>query len=214
MAGLYRGVMWLIGLTGGIGSGKSSVSARLAARGAVVVDADAIVRTLQEPGQPVFAAMVEHFGPDIVAVDGTLDRQAVADLVFGDDAALAALNAIVHPEVGAEIARRLEAEAATDHIVILDVPLLVESGRDDLAALIVVDVDPELAVERLVAHRGYRTEDAWARIARQASRADRIARADVVIDNNGSLEDLGDEVERVWVWITQLTGADDAPERS
>ena len=196
--------MLLIGLTGGIGSGKSSVSARLAERGAVVVDADAITRELQEPGQPVLAAMVERFGPDILAADGTLDRQVTADLVFADPAALADLNAIVHPAVGAEIARRLEAEAGTDHVVVLDVPLLVESGRSDLAGLVVVDVDPELAVARLVEHRGFRAEDARARMARQAPREERLAKADLVIDNGGSLQDLEAEVARAWAWIEGL----------
>ena len=196
--------MLLIGLTGGIGSGKSSVSARLAERGAAVIDADAIVREVQGPGTPVLAAMVERFGPGILAADGTLDRQAVADVVFTDDAALADLNAIVHPAVGAEIARRLEAEAATDHVVILDVPLLVESGRSDLAAMIVVDVDPAVAVARLVEHRGFRADDAWARIARQVSREDRLAKADLVVDNSGSLADLDAEVARAWAWIETL----------
>ncbi len=193
--------MLLIGLTGGIGSGKSSVSARLSALGAVVVDADAIVRDVQAPDGPVFASMVERFGPSIVAADGSLDRQAVADLVFTDPDALAALNAIVHPAVGAEIARRLEAEAETDHVVVLDVPLLVESGRDDLAGLIVVDLDPEVAVARLVEHRGFRAEDARARMARQASREDRLARADFVIDNGGSPVDLDQQVSDAWAWI-------------
>ncbi|QXC61693.1 dephospho-CoA kinase [Aquihabitans sp. G128] len=180
------------------------MSARLATHGAVVIDADAIVREVQEPGQPVFLAMVERFGPGIVGPDGALDRQAVADLVFTDGEALAALNAIVHPAVGAEIARRLEAEAATDHVVVLDVPLLVESGRDDLAALLVVDVDPELAIERLVAHRGFREDDARARIARQASRADRLAKADRVIDNAGTPEQLDAAVDATWTWIESL----------
>src|SRR5699024_11131826 len=121
----------LIGLTGEIGSGKSTVSSAFAERGAIVIDADAIVHELQAPGQPVLAAMVEAFGPDILNKDGTLHRQAVADRVFGDDEALATLNGIVHPAVGAEIAERLLAAAETDRIVILDVPLLVESGRDD-----------------------------------------------------------------------------------
>lgn len=200
----YRGAMLLIGLTGGIGSGKSSVSARLAARGAVVIDADAIVREVQAPGQPVFEAMVERFGPGIVAVDGSLDRQAVADVVFTDAEALADLNALVHPAVSAEIARRLEAEAETDHVVVLDVPLLVESGRDDLAGLLVVDVDPELAVERLVAHRGFREDDARARMARQASREQRRARADLVIDNSGPIEALDAQVAEAWAWIEGL----------
>lgn len=193
--------MLLIGLTGGIGSGKSTVSSALAARGAVVIDADAITRELQEPGRPVLAAMVERFGAGIVQTDGTLDRQAVADIVFNDAEALADLNAIVHPAVGAEIAARLEHEAGTDHVVILDVPLLVESGRGDLAGLIVVDLDPEVAVRRLVEHRGFREDDARARIARQASREERLAKADVVVDNSGTVDDLQPEIDRVWAWI-------------
>lgn len=190
--------MLLIGLTGGIGSGKSTVSAMLAARGAVVIDADAITRELQRPGTPVFQAMVDRFGPGIVAHDGTLDRQAVADLVFHDAEALADLNAIVHPAVGAEIARRMEGAAGTDRIVVLDVPLLVESGRDDLAAVVVVDVDPEVALARLVEQRGMRPDDARARMARQASREERLARADEVLDNSGSLDDLRAQVDALW----------------
>ena len=193
--------MLLIGLTGGIGSGKSSVSARLGSFGAVVVDADAIVRDLQAPGGAVLEAMVARFGSGIINADGSLDRQAVADVVFTDSAALADLNAIVHPAVGAEIARRLEVEASTDHVVILDVPLLVESGRDDLAGLIVVDLDPEVAVARLVEHRGFRAEDARARIARQASREDRLARADLVIDNSGTPAELHAQADAAWAWI-------------
>jgi dephospho-CoA kinase len=195
----------LVGLTGGIGSGKSTVSSSLAARGAVVIDADAITRELQEPGQPVLAAMVERFGEGILQPDGRLDRQAVADLVFNDPDALADLNAIVHPAVGAEIARRLEAEQGTDHIVILDVPLLVESGRDDLAAMIVVDTDPEIAVRRLVEQRGFSEADARARISRQASRQERLARADFVIENNGSRAELAARIEECWAWL--LAGA-------
>lgn len=196
--------MLLIGLTGGIGSGKSTVSALLAARGALVVDADAIVREVQASGQPVFEAMVERFGPSIVAADGSLDRQAVADVVFADTAALADLNAIVHPVVGAEIARRLEQASRTDEVVILDVPLLVESGRDDLAGLIVVDVDPDLAVARLVGHRGFTAADARARMAHQVAREDRRARADLVIDNSGTLSDLTRQVDAAWTWIGSL----------
>ncbi|WP_334142882.1 dephospho-CoA kinase [Rhabdothermincola sp.] len=197
--------MLLVGLTGGIGSGKSTVSSSLAARGAVVIDADAITRELQEPGQPVLAAMVERFGEGILQPDGRLDRQAVADLVFNDPDALADLNAIVHPAVGAEIARRLDAEQGTDHIVILDVPLLVESGRDDLAAMIVVDTDPEIAVRRLVEQRGFSEADARARISRQASRQERLARADFVIENNGSRAELAAHIEECWAWL--LAGA-------
>jgi dephospho-CoA kinase len=195
----------VIGLTGGIGSGKSTVSALLAAKGAVVVDADAIVRDVQRPGTPVFAAMVERFGPGIVAADGTLDREAVADRVFGDPDALAALNAIVHPAVGAEIARRMQELATTDAVVVLDVPLMVESRNAyPVAGLLVVDVDPEVALRRVVEQRGMREADVRARMGRQATREQRLARADRVIDNSGTLDDLRAQVDAAWVWVTGL----------
>jgi dephospho-CoA kinase len=198
----------VIGLTGGIGSGKSTVSALLAERGAVVVDADAIVRDVQQPGTPVFAAMVERFGPGIVAVDGALDRAAVADRVFSDGQALADLNAIVHPAVGREIADRMAALAETDHVVVLDVPLLVEAKNPyPVAGLLVVDVDPEVAVRRLVEHRGMREDDVRARMTRQASRDERLARADRVIDNSGTPEDLAAAVDEAWEWIQTLRPA-------
>ena len=193
-----------IGLTGSIGSGKSTVATLLVERGAVLLDADAIVREIQEPGTPVFAAMVDRWGDGIVTDDGTLDRQAVADRVFGDPDELAARNAIVHPGVADEMTRRREALAGTDVTVILDIPLLVESGYEGLAGIIVVDVDPELAVERLMTYRGFTETDARERIARQASRTDRLARADVVVDNSGSLEDLVAQVDRVQVWLDAL----------
>lgn len=197
--------MLVIGLTGGIGSGKSTVSALLAAKGAVVVDADAIVRDVQQPGTPVFEKMVERFGPGIVAGDGTLDRAVVADLVFNDADALADLNAIVHPAVGAEIARRMQELAETDEVVILDVPLLVESKNAyPVAGLLVVDVDPELALRRLVTYRAMREADVRARMARQASRDERLARADRVIDNSGTADDLVDQVDAAWEWIQGL----------
>lgn len=200
--------MRVVGLTGGIGAGKSTVSAALAAKGAVVIDADAITREVQEPGTPVFDAMVERFGPGIVAEDGGLDRQAVADIVFPDPAALADLNAIVHPAVGAALAERLAAQVGTDHVVILDVPLLVESGRDDMAGTIVVDVDPETAVRRLVEHRGFSEADARARISRQANREERLAKADFVIDNEGELDALAPQIDACWIWIQSLPEAD------
>ena len=140
-----------------------------------------------------------------MAADGTLDRPAVADIVFSDPEALADLNAIVHPAVGLEIARRLEDEVATDHVVILDVPLLVESGRDDLVGLIVVDTDPDIAVGRLVEQRGFREQDARARIARQASREERVARADFVINNDGGRDELEARVAECWAWLQSLT---------
>ena len=193
-----------IGLTGGIGSGKSTVAAMLVDRGASLLDADAIVRDLQTPGTPVFTAMVQRWGDRILDDDGGLDRQAVADIVFADADELAALNGIVHPAVGDEMTRRREALADTDATVILDIPLLVESGHQGLAGVIVVDVDPEVAVARLVAGRGFTPDDARSRIARQASREERLGRADLVVDNGGSLEDLTREVDRAWSWIGTL----------
>ncbi|HET8621395.1 MAG TPA: dephospho-CoA kinase [Acidimicrobiales bacterium] len=197
--------MLVVGLTGGIGSGKSTVSAMLAAKGAVVVDADAVTREVQQPGTPVFAAMVERFGPGIVAPDGTLDRAAVAGIVFTDPDALAALNDIVHPAVGARIAERMTELAATGEIVVLDVPLMVESKRGyPVAALVVVDVDPEVAVRRLVEGRGMREDDVRARMSRQATREERLARADRVVDNSGSVDDLARQVDDLWEWIATL----------
>jgi dephospho-CoA kinase len=201
-----------IGLTGGIGSGKSTVSALLARRGAVIIDADAITKELQAPGTEVFQAMVERFGPGIVAADGTLDRQAVADIVFADEQALEDLNGIVHPAVGAETTRRILEEADTDHLVVLDIPLLVESaGKRPVAGILVVDVDPEVAVERLVTQRGFSEADARARMARQASREERLARADLVIDNSGTLEDLERRIEELWPQIEALGVQSEAP---
>jgi dephospho-CoA kinase len=176
----------------------------LAARGALVIDADAITREVQQPGTEVFEAMRERFGPGIVAADGTLDRQAVADIVFKDADARKDLGAIGHPAVGASIAARLEAAAGTDQVVVLDVPLLVESGRDDLASLVVVDVDPEVAVQRLVAQRGMREDDARARMANQASRDERLARADVVLDNSGTVEDMARQIDALWPRLVAL----------
>ncbi len=196
--------MLLVGLTGGIGSGKSTVSAMLAARGAVIIDADAITRELQAPGTPVFDAMVERFGPDIVAADGTLDRAAVAKIVFNDEQARKDLEAIVHPAVGAEMVRRMQEVADTDNVVVYDVPLLVEAGRSGYGAVIVVDVDPEIAVRRLIDQRGFSEADARARIANQASREDRRAVADRVIDNSGTLDELRSQVDDVWSWLRQL----------
>lgn len=199
-------VVLVVGLTGGIGSGKSSVAARLVERGAVLIDADAIVRELQEPGQPVLAAMVERFGDGIVRPDGTLDRQAVADLVFGDETALKDLNGIVHPAVQAEMAARMAAAAGTDSIVVMDIPLLTDK-RAGMGHVIVVDVPTDLAVERLVEHRGFTEADARARLANQISREDRLALADFVVDNSGDLDHLDAEAERCWRWLSSLEHA-------
>jgi dephospho-CoA kinase len=202
--------MLVVGLTGGIGSGKSAVSARLASRGAVVIDADVVTREVQAPDGPAFAPIVERFGPGVVAADGTLDRQAIADIVFNDADSLTALTGIVHPMVGERMMSRLAAEAETDHIVILDVPLLVEgssSSKSGAAAqhVIVVDCPEDVAVDRLVRLRAFTEADARARMSAQASRQERLARADFVIDNSGSLDHLDSEVARCWTWLQSLT---------
>ena len=142
--------MILVGLTGGIGSGKSTVSSLLAAHGAVIIDADALVRELQAPGSPVLERMAEWFGPDIVRGDGSLDRAAVAEIVFNDETALKALNDIVHPALAVEVTRRIDDARGTDDVVVLDFPLLAERPREGLSATVVVDVPVEIAVERLV----------------------------------------------------------------
>lgn len=167
------------------------------------MDADRITRELQAPGQPVLAAMVARFGEEILAADGSLDRQVVAEQVFGDPEALAALNDIVHPAVGERIAAELAA-AGEDEVVVLDVPLLVETGMADLAALVVVDADPEVAVRRLVEQRGLSEADARARMARQATRQERLARADVVIANDGDLDELRRQVDEAWERLEAL----------
>ena len=196
--------MRLIGLTGGIGSGKSSVSAALARRGARIIDADAIVRELQSPGTVVFAEMVDRFGPGIVAEDGSLDRQAVADIVFSDEQALADLGLIVHPRVHEEIERRVADAEGTDDVVVLDIPLLDRSGWPGLLGTVVVDLDPEVAIARLVEHRGFTEADARARVAAQIERSDRLELADFVVDNGGTMADLEVQVDRLWAWIAGL----------
>ena len=142
--------MILVGLTGGIGSGKSTVSQLLASRGAVIVDADAITRELQAPGEPLLGVIADRFGRDVIDADGSLIRQKLADIVFGNVDALADLNKIVHPAVGREMARRIDEQRDTDNIVVLDIPLLAENPRSGLSGVIVVEIDPELAVRRLV----------------------------------------------------------------
>lgn len=199
--------MLLVGLTGGIGSGKSTVSAMLTELGAVVIDADAITRRLQQPSTPVFDAMVARFGPGIVAADGTLDRPAVAAIVFTDEQARKDLEAIVHPAVGAEMVRLLQEQAGTDRIVVYDVPLLVESGKTGYGAVVVVDVDPEVAVRRLVELRGMDEADARNRIANQVPREDRLAVADRVLDNSGTVEQLRIQVEELWTWLVEQEAA-------
>jgi dephospho-CoA kinase len=196
--------MILVGLTGGIGSGKSTVSAALARRGAVIVDADVATRQVQQPGSPVLAALSERFGSEVIAADGSLDRQALAAIAFSDPEALKALNHIVHPAVGVEIQRQVLAQRETDHVVVMDIPLLTENPREGLQAIIVVDVDEELQVRRLVEYRGFDEADARARISRQASRERRLATATFVLHNSGSIDDLEPQVEHLWADLIGL----------
>jgi dephospho-CoA kinase len=187
-----------IGLTGGIGSGKSEVSRLLASRGALVIDADLLAREVVEPGTSGLAAIVEAFGPDVLTDDGALDRPALGARVFGDDAARRSLEAIVHPRVRARAAE-LESGAASDAIVVHDIPLLVESGQaDSFDGVIVVDAPVELQVRRLVERRGMAESAARDRIAAQASREQRAGVADWIVDNTGSLADLEVAVDRIW----------------
>jgi dephospho-CoA kinase len=186
-----------VGLTGGVGSGKSTVSARLAELGAVVIDADAIAREVVEPGTPGLAAVVERFGDSVLGADRRLDRPAVAAIVFNDDAARADLNAIVHPLVGARTAE-LMAAAAPESVVVYDVPLLVESNMAaGFDVVVVVEADPELRVARLE-QRGMPEADARSRMAIQASDEQRRAVAGELIVNNGSREDLIGAVDALW----------------
>ncbi|MGW0802847.1 dephospho-CoA kinase [Nonomuraea sp. NPDC002799] len=190
--------MLMIGLTGGIGSGKSEVSKRLAARGAVVIDADRIAREVVEPGTAGLARVVAVFGEEVLRPDGSLDRERLGSIVFADSEKLAALNAIVHPLVGERVAE-LQSRAPGDAIVVYDVPLLAENKLAPMYELvIVVDAADDVRIKRLAEHRGMPEADARARIAAQASRADRLAVADVVIPNEGTLEELDARADEVW----------------
>jgi len=196
--------MILVGLTGGIGSGKSTVSSMLAARGAEIVDADVITRDLQQPGSPIVEAIAERFGPEVLDAHHGLRRAKLAELVFTDADALADLNAIVHPAVGAEINRRVDELVSTDKVVVLDIPLLTENPRGKLQGKIVVDVPVEVQLERLVRYRGFTEADAGSRIARQSSREERLSGADFVVDNSGSVDELGPQIAELWAWLSSL----------
>ncbi|MFE6762718.1 dephospho-CoA kinase [Streptomyces sp. NPDC057689] len=190
--------MLKVGLTGGIGAGKSEVSRLFVGHGAVLVDADRIAREVVEPGTPGLAAVVEEFGPGILTPEGTLDRPALGAIVFADPDRLAALNAIVHPLVRDRSAE-LEKAAGPDSVVVHDVPLLTENGLAPLYDLVVVvDAAPETQLDRLVRLRGMTEADARARMAAQATREQRRAVADLVIDNDGPVEELADRVRAVW----------------
>jgi dephospho-CoA kinase len=194
-----------VGLTGGIGSGKTAVADRLAALGAVVVDADLLAREVVAVGTPGLADVVSAFGTEVLAEDGSLDRAAMGRLVFNDETSRRQLEAIIHPLVRAAAMRR-EADAVRadpDAVVVHVIPLLVETGRTgSYDVIIVVDVDPETQIERLVSLRGMDQVEAQQRIAAQASRAERLAIADEVIENNGTLAHLDAQVDAVWRRLT------------
>lgn len=192
-----------IGLTGGIGSGKSTVAAGLVRRGARLVDADKIAREVVEPGGPAYGSLVERFGPGVLHGDGTLDRAKLASIVFADPEALADLNGITHPVIAAVATERMEALGAgapPDTVVVLDHPLLARESAAEyrLDAVLVVDTPTETAVSRLVAYRGFTEADARARIAAQIGREERLAFADLVIDNSDGPEHLDAQLDQVW----------------
>ncbi|WP_040493083.1 dephospho-CoA kinase [Ilumatobacter nonamiensis] len=201
--------MIVVGLTGGIGAGKSTVSAQLAAKGAAIVDADQIARDLQAPGAPLLDTMAERFGDHIIDDDGALDRAAVAKIVFSDEDALKDLNGIVHPAMQAEIQEQIDAHQDTDRVVVLDFPLLGENPRKGLAATIVVDIPHELAVERAV-ERGMDEADVRNRINSQITREQRREVATHVIDNSGDLEALTRQVDEVWSELSAIAAGETA----
>jgi dephospho-CoA kinase len=191
----------LIGLTGGIASGKSTIASRLAEHGAVVVDADRIAREVVEPGSPTLAAIAERFGTGVIAQDGSLDRAALGAIVFADEESRFALNAITHPAILAESTARFAAAAAADPdaVVVYDVPLLVESANEYPFELVVVaHASAATRIERLVALRGMERGEAERRIRSQASDEERLAVADVVIDTDGSVEQTRRQVDALW----------------
>ncbi|TDF48404.1 dephospho-CoA kinase [Streptomyces sp. WAC05374] len=203
--------MLKVGLTGGIGAGKSEVSRLLSSYGAVIVDADKIAREVVEPGTPGLAAVVAAFGPEILTAEGTLDRPRLGSIVFADPERLATLNGIVHPLVGARSAE-LEAAAGPDAVVVHDVPLLTENGLAPLYDLVVVvDASPGTQLDRLVRLRGMTEDEARARMAAQATRDQRRAVADLIIDNDGPLEKLEPQVRTVWARLTERAAATPPP---
>lgn len=203
--------MKLVGLGGGIGAGKSTVSLLLARRGAVIVDADLIARQIVQPGGPCLARLVEHFGPEILQDDNTLDRPALAAKVFGHPDELRVLNGITHPAIAEEMASQIARHAGTNRVVVMDAALLFGSPRVGMVGRMLVDVDPETAIERLIRFRGFTEADARARVASQMSREERLALADHVIDNSGDQAALEAAVEAAWTWIQSLPDSPPSP---
>ena len=198
--------MYLIGLTGGIASGKSLVSSRLVERGAVLVDADVLAREVVEPGTPGLSAIAEHFGPGVIAADGSLDRPTLGAIIFSDPEQREVLNGITHPAVWRR-AKELFAAADDDAVVVYDVPLLVEGAKGrqlDFDLIVVVHAEQETRLARLVEKRGMSRDEASHRVHAQATDAERLAVADVVIDNEGSIEQTHAQVDALWAKASAL----------
>ncbi len=196
-------MMLAVGLTGGIGSGKSAVADLLVERGAVLIDADQVARDVVAPGGPAYQPLIDRFGQGIVAADGTIDRQALANIAFADEESRLALNAITHPAIGIRMIEMRDALADTDHIVVLAIPLLTALHRETvkLHKVVVVDTPTEIALERLLSQRGFDRADAEARIRSQISREERCREADYVLDNSGGRPALEREVGKLWDWL-------------
>ena len=199
--------MLRVGLTGGIGAGKSEVSRRLASYGAVVIDADAVARDVVAPGTPGLAEVVQAFGPEVLRSDGTLDRDRLGELVFADESLRMKLNAITHPRVGERMAE-LERQAGGAPVIVHDVPLLAENHlAGSFDEVVVVDVPPRIQAERLARERGMSKDQAEARMGAQASREERLAVATIVVDNSGSLAELDREVGELWTELRRRARA-------
>jgi dephospho-CoA kinase len=192
-----------VGLTGGIGSGKSAVADLLVAKGAKLIDADQVARDVVAPGGPAYQPLIDRFGEGIVAADGTIDRPALAAVAFADDEARAALNAITHPAIGIAMIQARDALEATDDIVVLAIPLLTALHRETvkLRLVVVVDCPTDIALERLLSQRGMDRTDAEARIRAQISREERVKDADYVLDNSGDRSNLQAAVDSLWEWL-------------
>jgi dephospho-CoA kinase len=205
--------MLAVGLTGGIGSGKSAVADLLVERGAVLIDADQVARDVVAPGGPAYQPLIDRFGQEIVAADGTVDRQVLASIAFTNEETRLELNAITHPAIGIAMIRGRDALEDTDEIVVLAIPLLTAAHRDTvkLHAVVVVDCPTDIALERLLTQRGFDREDAEARIRSQVSREERLKEADFVVDNSGDREHLDAEVARLWDWLVAARDERRAP---